>query len=136
MKEQGIVSEIKGDRATVRVSYSESCEKCGMCLKKNGFMEVSALNPVNAAVGDEVKVETKKEMKFTSITLSFLIPLILLVAGIVAGYFMKSEILMLVFALIPVIIWYVILSFIDKKFFDKKDFCPTITEILKEKDNG
>ena len=136
MKEKGFIVKTEKGKAVVRFSYKNECEKCGMCLKKDGYTEITAENGINAAVGDEVVVETKKEAKFTATVLVFLIPLFLLAAGVMVGIFLKSEILATALGLGTVILWYIILAIIDKKFFRNKDFCPTITEIVKEKENG
>ena len=135
MVEQGVVSEIKNGNAVIKVSYNEECAKCGMCLKKDKFMLLTASNDLNAKVGDLVKVERVKEVKFTAILLTFLIPLFLLVIGVVIGILLHNELLSVAFGVGLIALWYLILAFIDKKFSKSKNYSLKVIEIVRSKEN-
>ena len=133
MREQGVVVKIENGKATVKVEKKDECSKCGMCLFPKGAssIEFNAKNSVGANVGDTVVIETEKEGKLLGALLVFLVPLILIgVAVFINALFIKSEIWVVIIALGLIAIWFVVLSFIDKKIRKTASFSPEIKEIV------
>lgn len=139
MRETGEVTKTEKNFATVKIDRKSECEKCGMCGMKKGmsFVEVNSTNDLGAKVGDKVIVETGGGVKFLAVVFVFLIPLILLAATIILGYaFIKNEIYILALCLGTLIVWYTILSLIDKKFAKLKGFCPEIIQVIGERETN
>ena len=118
MRETGVITEIKGERAVVSVDKKEECAGCGLCLFKNGTgkAEFYAKNTVQAKVGDTVIVERAESGRFLGAILAFFIPLLLIGLAVLINFlFIKNEIWILVLSVIFVAAWYAVLAFIDKK---------------------
>jgi len=134
MKEQGVVTAVKGNRATVKVDKKDQCSKCGMCLFPQNASSVNfdAVNPVNAKVGDTVTIESKKEANLLGVILAFLVPLILIgLAVLINWLFIGKDIYVLIISLPSIALWYVILALIDKKIKSFSAYKTEITEIIK-----
>ncbi|MBE5734217.1 MAG: hypothetical protein E7347_04100 [Clostridiales bacterium] len=135
MRESGIITQINGENATVKVDKRDECSKCGMCLFPKGAssIEFNAKNPLNAKVGDTVIIENQKDAKLFGAVLVFLVPLLLIALSAVITYvFIKNEIWMLILSVIFIVLWYTILAVIDKKLKNSLKYCSVIVEI-KEK---
>ncbi len=134
MKEQGVVTAVKGNRATVKVDKKDQCSKCGMCLFPQNASSVNfdAVNSVNAKVGDTVTIESKKEANLLGVILAFLVPLILIgLAVLINWLFIGKDIYVLIISLPSIALWYVILALIDKKIKSFSAYKTEITEIIK-----
>ena len=135
MVEQGVVTAVKGDRATVRVDKKDECSKCGMCLfpKNASSVEFMSSNQIGAEVGDTVMIDMKESGKLLGAILAFLVPLLLIgLAVAVTKIFFDSEIWILVFSLIFIVLWYTILAVIDKKLKNSLNFSPTVVRIIRK----
>ena len=131
MQEQGLVVKIEGNTATVRVDKKDECGKCGMCLfpKNASHIDFEAQNDLGVAEGDTVIIQTQKEGKLLGVLLAFLVPLILVGAGVLLGLLVfGNELVALGISVVLVIVWYVVLSFIDKKLKKSMGFKPTIIQ--------
>ena len=131
MQEQGLVVKIEGNTATVRVDKKDECSKCGMCLfpKNASHIDFEAQNDLGVAEGDTVIIQTQKEGKLLGVLLAFLVPLILVGAGVLLGLLVfGNELVALGISVVLVIVWYVVLSFIDKKLKKSMGFKPTIIQ--------
>ena len=118
MKEIATVKETKENIATVYLEKKDECSKCGMCIfpKNAKGVDITALNNVGAKEGDKVIIEVKDEGKLTGIFLAFIVPLLLIgVAFLINALFIKNELWTLAIAVGLVVLWYIALSFIDKK---------------------
>lgn len=138
MIEVGKVIKTKGKRAEVKVEKKDECSKCGMCIfPKNATSIVfSANNDLNAVEGDTVKMQMSEKSKLLGALLVFLVPLILIgISAVVTYVFIKKEIFLLAISIPLIVIWYVILAFIDKKIARAKNFSPTIVQILEHEKN-
>ena len=51
MVEQGVVTAVKGNRATVRVDKKDECSKCGMCLFPKGASSIDLLENAKKELG-------------------------------------------------------------------------------------
>ena len=139
MIEKGIVTSLDGDYAIVKVNKKEECAKCGLCLfpKNADSIKFRAENGVRAKVDDIVEIETKERAKTLGIVLVFGVPLILVIASLVLGYiFIKNEITCLLVTLGVVVVWFFILSIIDKKIKNSLKFSSTIKGIITKMEKG
>ncbi|MFP4193315.1 MAG: SoxR reducing system RseC family protein [Desulfobacterales bacterium] len=89
-REIGVVTEIKGDKAVVKTHRAAACEGCSeksTCHSMGGAreMEIEALNPVNARVGDRVTLEVAAGRMLQLSLLLYIFPIAALLAGAVIG---------------------------------------------------
>lgn len=135
MKELAKVTFVKGNRATVSVDKKDECSKCGMCLfpKNASSVEFSAVNSVDAKVGDTVLIEKREGGNLIGALLAFLVPLLLIGVAVLLGYtLLNSEIWILLLSVIFIVLWYTILAVIDKKLKNTFKFSVEIVEICKK----
>ena len=87
MTERGVVSKVKGNKATVRFERQSACDKCHMCaVTKDGMkVEIVIENTLGANEGDCVEVEMGEKYVLTAATIVYVIPLILTGVGIGIG---------------------------------------------------
>ena len=138
MKEVGIVSKIQKDIATVKVDKKDECSKCGMCLFPQGVNAITfnANNKVGAKLGDTVVIERYADGGLLSALLVFLVPLILIGVSVFLGLcIIKWQISVLILSLSLIILWYIILSKIDKILKRKWGYKTIIVEILRSDNN-
>ena len=132
MIETGIVEKTNGKYATVKVNKKDECSKCGLCLfpKNADSITFRSLNSVNAKAGDKVTIKTSEKAKISGVFLAFGIPLILIILAIGIGYLLQqSELIILLSCIIPVVLWFLVLAFIDNKLKKLKTFSTEIIEI-------
>jgi sigma-E factor negative regulatory protein RseC len=93
--EQGIVLRIDAVGTWVKMIRSEACEECssrGMCHTLGGGkeMEVPAVNPVAARVGDRVTVKLDTSPFLKATFLVYMFPILMLIAGAAAGEWISA----------------------------------------------
>ena len=138
MKEVGIVSKIQKDIATVKVDKKDECSKCGMCLFPQGVNAITfnANNKVGAKLGDTVVIERCADGGLLSALLVFLVPLILIGVSVFLGLcIIKWQLSVLILSLSLIILWYIILSKIDKILKRKWGYKTVVVEILRSDNN-
>ena len=82
MDEQGIVSRLDGDRATVVFARKAMCKDCGACLKAGpDEMMVEVENTLGAKVGDTVAVELRQKVFLQATLIMYGLPLLALMVG-------------------------------------------------------
>ncbi|MFP3999563.1 MAG: SoxR reducing system RseC family protein [Desulfobacterales bacterium] len=89
-KEIGIVTEIKGEIAMVKTRRATACEGCSeksTCHSMGGAreMEIEALNPIQARIGDRVTLEFATGRMLQLSLLLYIFPIVALLAGAVIG---------------------------------------------------
>lgn len=147
MERVGKVIEKKGSRALVLMRRHTICENCGVCdgilggpdLKDSQF-EVE--NPVNAEVGEMVKIEVDDSKLLLMSFVLYLIPVFALVAGILLGVniapainFAGDHILFSAgMGLVMALFSFLIIRFWDKTKKDDKRYKPVITAIASEEE--
>ena len=137
MTEKGVVIKTDGQFATVRINKKPECEGCGMCLFPQGVshVDITCKNQMGAKEGQTVTLTGKNKGKLTSVSLVFGVPLLMIILGIVLGFTIKiNEIIILAFSVLFIVLWYTILALIDKKLKNHKSFLHEIVEIEGEKD--
>lgn len=133
MTETGLVTKTEGKYAYVKIDKKDECAKCGMCLfpKNASSIELRVFNGVKAKEGDLVLTTTSQKTKTVSSLLVFLVPLLLILIASAIGYFVfYNELLSLAFSVVAVVVWFIILSFIDKKLRKTTIFCSMIVKVL------
>lgn len=88
VEETGIVTRVDGSTATVMVQKKSACEGCtaqGACHATPEGMEITALNPVHAAVGQRVKVVMQGGAYLKGSVMVYGLPLLLFIVGAFAG---------------------------------------------------
>lgn len=141
MKETGIVT-FKGDKTlTVKVIRRAECSKCGLCGMKENATDIDFVATYgnfrkdSIEQGDVVTVESKKDIRFTSYLLLFIVPIILIGASIAIGYIFFSELWSVVISLASVAIWYFFVWCIDKAFNFAKKAGYVVTSVIKPIEN-
>lgn len=84
MKQTAIVTEVKGNKATVEVERSSACAGCSEshdCIACKKKITVTAENAAGAAVGDRVVIESGSERILGYAALVFVLPLLLAFAA-------------------------------------------------------
>jgi len=134
MKERAEVIKISGKTAVVKIDRKSECSSCGMCgfKGKNNFVKLRAKNTADAKAGDIVIIEIENDNRLAASFIVYILPLIFVAAGLIAGYFTGSEIWMFIICLLMLAIGYIIIAAIDKKLSEKKGFCPEIVQIIQK----
>ena len=134
MREKGTVIEIRDGTARVNL-VPEDAGKCGSCHacdlggseKQEYIIEVPAT--AGLAAGDEVFIEVPLPSRYLSIVLFFVLPLIFLGAGCVAGYFVgralfeskfAADLVTILLGAVGLALSYFIVRVIDKSFLRKR----------------
>ncbi len=134
MTERGIVSKIKGNKATVRFDRRSACDKCHMCATTKDGMKVEVVveNTLGANVGDFVEVEMGERYVLTAAAIVYVIPLVLVGVGIGIGTLI-NELAQALLALAGLVLGFVIAILLDKLVIrKKKEFCPAMKAICPE----
>lgn len=134
MIEKGIVHKIdKKNRATVRFSRKSACDSCNMCLKRKDemFVELVVNNTLDAKVGDKVSVHMGKQIVLLSSIIAYLIPVVFVA---IALFFTRKldELVSFGIAMGILIISYIIIAILDKWIKKRKNYAPSMVEIICE----
>ena len=131
MTERGVVSKIKGGKATVQFERHSACDKCHMCAVTKDTMkvEVTLDNTLGANVGDFVEVEMGERYVLTAAAIVYVIPLVLIGVGIGLGTLI-NELAQVLMGLGGLVIGFVIAILLDKLVIrKKKGFAPRMKSI-------
>jgi len=132
MTERGVVSKVKGNKATVRFERQSACDKCHMCaVTKDGMkVEIVIENTLGANEGDYVEVEMGEKYVLTAATIVYVIPLILTGVGIGIGTLI-NEIAQICLGIGGLVVGFVIAILLDRLVIrKKKGFVPTMKSIV------
>lgn len=141
MEEAGVVTSIKDNIAKVLVQRRSECEKCAatnICEPAGGGMEIEALNPIQAKVGQTVKIAIKPQAYLRGSIIIYGFPLIAFIAGAILGknigetYFkdVNSDVASAILGFISLIITFIIIKIWSKKAETRLEYKPVIEEIL------
>ncbi|MEW6068337.1 MAG: SoxR reducing system RseC family protein [Nitrospirota bacterium] len=141
VKEIGVIKSIEGQIATVSLLKKSTCEGCtmGVCKPDEQSMEIKALNPVNACVGQKVTVVMKPFSYLKGSVIIYGIPAIALVTGAVIGrkiignYFphLEPDIVSAISGVGAFVISFIIIKFWSTRL-EKKELEPVVEEILND----
>lgn len=128
MNNYGIVTKCEKEFAFVKIKRSsmcgENCESCNLCAKKE--IEIKAINQADAKVGDDVELEMPEEKGFFAALLVYGTPMLLLLAGIIAGAYLNAVKLFSAIAIAVILVWYGILAVLEKN----KNYSEKLTPII------
>lgn len=86
MREEGTVVSLDGDSAQVRIARRHSCDGCKVCAPlAPGEMILDARNLAGARPGERVAIEIAGPDPLLAATLVYMLPILGLIAGCVAG---------------------------------------------------
>lgn len=83
-EQEGIVIELNNNIARVKVARHSHCENCGACPGSSALV-VEAINDIGASVGQKVVFQIKEEGMVKAAFIVYILPLLLVVAGVVIG---------------------------------------------------
>ena len=135
IEEIGKVESVDGEEIIVIVDKKKECDKCGMCVFPKGAskVQIRAQNHIGACVGDVVEIRQENDQRLLSAILVFLVPLLLIGLSTAITYLLKlNELFILIFVIGLLVIWFAILSFIDKKRTKNNKYLFITTKILKK----
>lgn len=131
MTERGVVTKIKGNRATVEFDRKNACDSCHMCAVTRDGMKVKIVidNALDACVGDVVDVEMGERFVLTAALIVYIIPLVLVGVGIGVGSLL-GELAQVLFAIGGLLVGFGIAIALDRCVIrKKKGFAPRMTAI-------
>ena len=131
MTERGVVTKVKGTKATVQFDRKSACDSCHMCAVTRDGMKVQIVieNSLNAAVGDIVNVQMGERFVLTAALIVYIIPLVLVGIGVGVGSLL-SELAQVLLAVGGLVVGFVIAFLLDRFVIRKrKGFSPVMTEI-------
>ena len=141
VEEVGIIKNIDGMTATVSIPRKSACEGCSFsaCKASQEGMLIEALNPVNARVGQKVRIVMRPYTYLKGSAIVYGIPAVALVAGAVLGkevlsaYFVRTDpdILSAVTGFIAFALSFLFIKSWSKKTADKEGVKPVIEQILE-----
>ncbi len=90
VEEQGIVIDIKAEKAIIRAERGSTCDKCqakDLCqsIGSGNEMLLEADNPINAKKGDRVLFKVTAAMLLKTSLILYLVPLFAFISGVVIG---------------------------------------------------
>jgi|UniRef100_A0A7C6A9C4 sigma-E factor negative regulatory protein RseC len=136
MEENGKVIELTENGAKVCVTPSQVC---GSCVQAKACATIGAKtkiilanNPINAQVGDWVKIELKEKSRTTSILLVFGLPILALLFGIIVGEIVAGDKMATIFGGSGLIIALIVVKIVDNHLSQKANFLPTIIEKISD----
>lgn len=142
VEEEGIIVNLVNGKAVVKAQRSGMCGGCSASkscyMEGENIMMIEARNPVEAKVGQRVKIAlASRSIMYASITI-YLVPLVSLFVGALAGrwvalglnYAVNQEIFEAAIGIIFLAVSFLILKAYNKNIEGNPDFIPVITEIL------
>ncbi len=119
--------------ATISYVRPDACAKCGGCSSMNqtGTIELKA----DCAVGNWVKVALPDERFLSATAVAYVIPLLCLLGGLFAGYFLsgRSEGWALAGSLLGLGLSLLVLRLTEKRIAGRPEWTPRVTAVYESK---
>ncbi len=141
VEEVGVIKSIEGLLAKVSVPLKSACEGCslGTCKPEEQSMEIEALNPVKARVGQKVKIVMKPYTYLRGSMIVYGVPALALILGAVLGkeifsYYFKEldpDTVSAIFGFGALAISFLSIKLWSNKAGKKVELKPVIEEILE-----
>lgn len=137
MLESGTVIKTGDSNAFIEVAGS-SCKTCAAKAFCTGGERriVQAENKIGAKTGDKVTLEIPQKSFYLSLTFIFLIPIVLLCGGFLVFNRLLGEAVSGLIGLFLLILWFVILRWIDKRQRNNPNLKPRIVQTIESKEEG
>jgi sigma-E factor negative regulatory protein RseC len=130
MTHMGEVTRIDGDAAVVRFMRSKMCKHCGACIHiGDKDAEVQIKNTLHAKVGETVRVELRVKSFLQASLLVYILPLVLLIAGLSLGS-LHSEGMAIALGLLGAASIFFLLKKLEPRFEKSQRFDPYMVEIV------
>jgi positive regulator of sigma E activity len=133
MREKGVVVEIHGFIAKIKLMPSEACKGCpsgGICRPAGKTMLMEADNKIKAAIGDEVWVETLAKQSMIAVFFLFAFPVLLgLIAILITTRYGASY--RVIAGIIGLAIGLLLAKIIDSHLRKTGKLLPNIIEVIK-----
>ncbi len=144
--EEGIVIQVSPPTARIKTTRSGACESCasrGSCstIGNGKEMEVEALNPVGAQVGDRVVINFESSALLKISFLLYVFPILCMIAGAVLGqqlaplFNFRDSTASIIFAILFFMLAFVFIKFRSTRMAQKDVYRPKITRVLKKADS-
>ena len=133
MTERGTVISVDGG-IKVRIEKKTECGKCGMCAFPGSasHIDVTVKSDIEVKAGDTVTVEISDGGKFLGALFAFGVPLVLIVACVLLGTLVfNNDTVTAVSSIMSVVVWWIVLHFIDKLLAKNRRFISKITAVEK-----
>lgn len=137
MDGQGVVVSVRGNKASVRVSGETVEGGCAGCAGKTQCYsaghqgrEITVLNDFGAEVDDRVVFEVDPGKVVLSSFLIWIVPLLAMFVGYLAGERLGAGIIPIVAAFLFMALTFALLKILDKAISGGRSFYPRITTIL------
>jgi positive regulator of sigma E activity len=135
MEEIGKVIKINKNKATVLISFPDSCDSCefsNFCrIDKNG-REIVCRNDIGADVGDIVSLDTKGKNVVLALGLNFVLPLIFLILGVFIGkQTLQTDLAGFSLGIGFMFLYFLVFLIVDKRLLKNGSILPEIISIKK-----
>ena len=138
MNERGKLLEKDGKRGLFELDVAGGCESCDIrhqCVSAGpGKRKIwISIDGFNLDVGDEVEIETSPKSLLGAAFVVFLLPLIIAMVIYIGCYLLTgSQGIALIGLLLGLVLAYITVSQIDRKWGKKKQFEPTLMRVLSD----
>ena len=143
MKELGKVVRVEDEYLEIYIERTSACDKCNRCISADAQnqMLLRAKPYKNASIGDILEIEQKTSTFLSAVFTAYIIPLIAFIIGTVIGLFGfgdhgqgARELYSILLGLLFLAITYLIISYVDKRYFKKSGkFLPRVKCINSKK---
>ena len=143
MNSNGIVIELMGDRAKVKLQKHSICGDCGACQHGHENMEivVEALNEAHASEGDYVTIDLETSNVMEAAFIVYVIPLVMALISIfltktvmeMAGMMNRVELIAALMGFVTMGVTYYFIKRNETRFHRSKKYLSTITEVVGKK---
>lgn len=133
--EQGLVIEVIGDVAKIKVGRHSDCKNCGAC-PGNDSVIICAKNKAGAKCGQRVEFEVKEANVLWAAFIVFILPLIALFVGAMIGGFIGKSfgvsitIFQIIGGLVAAVASLIFVKICDKNTAKNNKSMPVIVKIL------
>lgn len=142
MEQIGLVVEVKDDKAIVAVQRNDVCAKCGGCgvaVSGRGETHLEAVNKINAAVGQTVKITSDTAYVLKASFIVYLLPILALLLGIYVGQQLEGTFtaarLDIILGIVFLLVSYFFVRSYDRKV-AKQQLMAAVVEIVPEPYSG
>lgn len=142
MRQCGVVMSIEKNKAKVVLQKHSACGDCKGCRwgEQDMSMEIEAINPINAKIGDRVEVDMEHQNVLFAAFIAYVIPMFALIAGVFLGNSILGKIGLAEYqevgsaitGLVATAITYLIIRTKEGSFKSNKKLIPVITQISSE----
>ncbi len=134
MRECGVVVNVSGRYAKVKMERKQGCKDCNLCGfgKNKKTVNLNVINDFEAKVGDIAEVEFSSVEVSKAISIIYVVPIILAGLGIFITSLLKLPELIQLIVAFSMLSLSVLFIYLFEKSFKKREALPRIVGIIKE----